>query len=242
MPPRRRRQAEDLRRPNEGGLPDDVDHSRGDKGEEVQAYEPAEEVTQEGKPEDIEPDVLPEERVLYPEGGAVAEQKQALPLAGPGERRKQAEHDGDDQDQKLEGLLCRGHVDGVAPVVHPERRCQPVCQGEVQKEEQEVGNAEKRGRLELGDQADGKDVLIADFSVPEPVRDQAGSPPEKDKKDPQDEGQDEAARNVCRRPDGSDVDHGTNPLFFGALRVFGYLRRTIGDRPGTVKGRGPEGP
>ena len=216
VPLRPRRQAEDLRRPDDHGLADDVDHGRGDEGEEVQTDEPAEDVAQQGKLEDVEPDVLPEEGVVHPEGRGVDVQQQVLPLIGPGERGKQAEQKGDCQDQELQGLIPGGHVDRVTSLVQLELRGQAVGRGEVQEEEQEVGDAEERGRLELRDQADGEDVLVTHLLEPEPVRDQAGCPPEEKEQGAQGEGQDKAARQFCRRPDGADVDHdGGSPFILG---------------------------
>lgn len=207
MPLRRGCEGEDLRGPDNHGFSDDVDDSRREEREEVQTHKPAEEVVQQGQLKDVEPDVLSEEGIVYPEGGAVEEQQQVFPLVGPGQRGKQAEQQGNHEDQKLKGLLPGGHVDGVASLVQLKLRGQAVGQGEVQEEEQEVGDAEERGRLELRNQADGENVLVAHFLEPEPVRDKAGRPPEEKEQASQDEGQDEAAGQFCRRPDGADVDH-----------------------------------
>jgi len=196
-----------MRGPDQHGSPDRVDDGRGDEGEEIQAHEPSEEVIEQRELEDVEPDVLSEQGIVHPEGCAVEKQHQVLPLAGAGQRGKEAEEKGDRQDQKLQGLPVGRHVDRVSVPDEMELRRQAVGQGEVQKEEQEVGDAEQGGRLELRREADREDALVADFLEPEPVRDQAGQPPEGNEQPPQREGHDEAPRQSCRRPDGADVDH-----------------------------------
>ncbi len=133
----RRGEAEELRRPDDHGLADDVDDGRGDEGEEVQAHEPAEDVVEKGQLEDVKADVFPEEGIVRSEGNAVEVQQQVLPLGGPRQRGKQSEEERDHQDQELKRQFPQGlgvQVDGVASLVNLELRGQAVCNKEVQEE------------------------------------------------------------------------------------------------------------
>jgi hypothetical protein len=108
--------------------------------------------------------------------------------------------------------------------VHLELRGQAVCEKEVQEEEEEIGDAEKGGRLHLREQADGEDALVAHFLEPEPVREKSGCSPEAEEQDGQDDHHQEALGIFHRREDCSEVDHNSVFLF---LCYFSGLRATV---------------
>src|SRR5436309_4676168 len=158
--------------PDHNPVREKIEGCYSDGGEQQKADQPFLEVRQERQREDVEPQVLAEERVGLAEGDGLAKQEVVLPVGRAPE--------GGDQGQDA------SHAADGAPQVAPERlrkaeqhegvHCAPVAgrlvpsgQVHVGEEHEEEDRAEQPADRCLSQQDGHEDGLVADLAKPEPV-------------------------------------------------------------------------
>ena len=166
---------------------EEIKKTGGNRGQNEDRHQPTVEMLQERKLEDVETDVPVEDGIGDSKRGAMEEAQIIFPLGRPAESRKDAEKDGDEEDEHGHRAIFSLPGRNVNQVILDD----PVSAGgkaagqiKIEEKDREEGNAKNPGHLQLRQEGDGKYFFVPDRLEPKPVRDHFhGVPKEKEQEE-----------------------------------------------------------